>query len=89
MKKLQWAAAIALTAAAITACGDPTKEDILKKAEGIDTKQRLEQVLGAPDDIAKLGPVENWTYNAANGTVSFVIAGDTVTLSSTGDKKAR
>ncbi|MDX2223092.1 MAG: hypothetical protein SFV21_10105 [Rhodospirillaceae bacterium] len=88
MHKLQWAAAIALTAGLITACGDPTKEDILKKAEGVDTKQRLEQVLGTPDDISKLGPVENWTYNAANGTVSFVIAGDMVTLSSTGDKKA-
>ncbi|MDX2143264.1 MAG: hypothetical protein SFV19_07910 [Rhodospirillaceae bacterium] len=71
----------------LSGCGDPTKEEILKKVDGIDTKQELEKVLGAPNDIAKLGPVETWTYNAVNGTVSFLIAGDRVTLSATGDKK--
>ncbi|MSO98076.1 MAG: hypothetical protein EXR11_07655 [Rhodospirillaceae bacterium] len=71
----------------LASCGDPTKEEILKKVDGIDTKQELEKVLGLPGDISKLGPIETWTYTAVNGTVSFLIAGDKVTLSATGDKK--
>jgi hypothetical protein len=86
MRALTLAAALA-AAIGLGGCGDPTKEDILKKVDGIDTKQELEKVLGTPNDIAKLGPVETWTYNAVNGTVSFIIAGDRVTLSATGDKK--
>ena len=88
MNTLKYLAAAALVAAMVAACGDPTKEDIVKRSEGIDTKQQLEKVLGRPNDIAKLGPVETWTYNAANGTVSFVIAGDRVTVSATAEKKA-
>lgn len=80
--------AVVLAGVLLAACGDPTKEEIVRKAEGIDSKQQLEKVLGQPSDIAKLGPVETWTYNAANGSVSFVIAGDRVTISSTADKKA-
>ncbi len=72
----------------LAGCGEPTKEDIVKKSEGLDTKQQLEKALGQPSDISKLGPVETWTYAAANGSVSFVIAGDRVTLSTTSDKKA-
>ncbi|MBM3516054.1 MAG: hypothetical protein FJX59_20415 [Alphaproteobacteria bacterium] len=79
---------VAVAAVILAACGDPTKEDIVKRSEGIDTKQQLERVLGQPSDISKLGPVETWTYNAANGSVAFVIAGDRVTLSTTSDKKA-
>jgi hypothetical protein len=41
-------------------------------------------VLGRPDDITKLGPVETWRYKASNGEVVFVIVGDTVTLQAAG-----
>ena len=80
-------AAALVLAVLMTACGDPTKEDILKKSEGADTKALLEKAIGRPDDIKKIGPLESWTYRAANGAVTFVIAGDQVTLSTTADKK--
>ena len=51
----------------------------------------VEQALGKPSDISKVGPVEQWTYNASNGTVVFLIAADKVTLQAAGsapvDKK--
>lgn len=76
--------AVLLLAAAVGAgCGN-TKEDLLKKAEGVATRAALERALGRPDDIAKLGPVERWTYRARNGEVVFVIVGDTVTLQAAG-----
>ena len=71
----------------LAACGDPTKEDILKRAEGADTKALLESAIGRPNDIKKMGPLETWTYKAANGAVTFVIAGDRVTVSATSDEK--
>lgn len=67
-------------------CLEPDKADLLAKAEGVTTKAQLRDRLGQPDDVAKLGPVETWTYTAADGTVSFLIAGDTVTLTTTGEK---
>ena len=73
----------------LAGCGDPTKEEILKKSEGADTKALLEKALGRPDDIKKIGPLESWTYKAADGSVNFVIAGDQVTVTSTEDKAAR
>lgn len=72
----------------LTAC-NPSKEDIIAKAEGIQTKDELRAELGDPDDIAKLGPVETWTYEADNGSVSFLIAGGQVTVSATGEKTAQ
>ena len=75
-----------ILAVALAACGDPTKEDILKRADGADTKERLEKAIGRPSDIKKLGPLESWTYKAINGSVTFVIAGDQVTLSTTAEK---
>lgn len=71
---------------ALSGCSD-NKQDILKKAQGAGTRAQLEAALGKPSDIAKVGPVEKWTYNASNGTVTFILAGDTVTTSVTGDKK--
>lgn len=68
-------------------CGPPTKHEIVKKAEGVDTKQELEAALGAPDDIDKLGPVERWTYRASDGQVEYVITGDAVALESTRDRE--
>ncbi len=66
------------------ACGEPSKGDILKKAEGVSEKARLEEILGRPDDISKLGPIEQWTYKASDGTVVFIITGDQVTMQATG-----
>ena len=37
-----------------------------------------------PTDLSKLGPLETWTYKASNGSVVFVVVGDTVTLQATG-----
>ena len=74
--------ASALLAAA--ACGEPSKGDILKKAEGVSEKARLEEILGRPDDISKLGPIEQWTYKASDGTVVFIITGDQLTMQATG-----
>lgn len=61
-----------------------SKEDLVRKAEGVKTRSELESRLGRPDDIAKLGPMERWTYKASNGELVFVIVGDTVTLQATG-----
>jgi hypothetical protein len=80
-------AAALLVAGLLAGCGDPTKEEILKKSEGADTKSLLEKTLGRPDDIKKIGPLESWTYRAADGSVTFMIAGDQVTISTTDDKK--
>ncbi|CAA6605538.1 conserved exported hypothetical protein [Rhodospirillaceae bacterium LM-1] len=70
----------------LIACGDPSKADIVKKAEGVDSKAKLEKVLGRPQGVDKLGPVERWTYKAKDGEVTFVITGDTVVLSATNGK---
>ena len=76
-----------VVALACIGCGPPTKHEIVKKAEGIETKQELEAALGAPDDIEKLGPIERWTYSASDGAVEYVITGDAVALESTKDRK--
>jgi hypothetical protein len=68
----------------LAGCGDPGKADILKKAEGADTKAKLEKALGRPTDIGKLGPIEKWTYKAKDGEVVFLITGDTVALQAAG-----
>ncbi|GAB6054642.1 hypothetical protein JCM17960_34620 [Magnetospira thiophila] len=69
----------------VAACGDPTKQEMVEKARSIETRQQLESLFGKPDDLGKMGPVEKWTYNAADGTVTFIITGDTVALQTTGD----
>lgn len=61
-----------------------SKEDLIQKSRGVGTRAELEQALGKPSDISKLGPVEQWTYKASNGTVVFLIVGDKVTLQATG-----
>lgn len=77
-----------LVALPLAAC-EPSKADILEKAEGVTTKQGLRDALGQPDDIAKLGPIETWTYTADNGEVTFLIAGDAVTLKAAGGAATR
>jgi hypothetical protein len=79
----------ALAAGLLTGCSR-SKEDLIEKSRGVSTRAELEQALGRPSDINKLGPVEQWTYKASNGTVVFLIVGDKVTLQaagSPGDKK--
>lgn len=70
--------------ALMTSCGGSTKEDIIAKAKDVSTTADLEKALGRPSDIAKLGPLEKWTYKASNGKVVFIIVGDKVTLETTG-----
>jgi len=72
-----------LTAALLGGCS-PSKEDLVEKSRNASTRAELERALGKPSDIAKLGPVEQWTYNASNGTVVFLIVGDKVTLQAAG-----
>jgi hypothetical protein len=74
---------LGIALALATSCG-ATKEDIVTKAKNVSTKADLEKTLGKPTDIAKLGPVEKWTYKASNGKVVFIIVGDKVTLEATG-----
>ena len=69
---------------ALAGCGPATKEDLLSKARDVKTRAELEKALGKPTDLSKLGPLETWTYKASNGSVVFVVVGDTVTLQATG-----
>ena len=68
----------------LVACSRGTKEDIVSKARDVSKRAALEQVLGKPDEITKLGPVETWRYKASNGDVIFLIVGDEVTLQAAG-----
>lgn len=61
-------------------CGDSSKAELIEKAKGADTKSQLEAALGQPDDLAKVGPLEKWTYNASDGEVTFIITGESVAL---------
>jgi hypothetical protein len=68
----------------LAACGGRTKEDIVGKARSVSTRAELEKALGTPSDIAKLGPIERWTYQATNGEVVFIVIGDAVTMQAAG-----
>ncbi|HEX6956765.1 MAG TPA: hypothetical protein VF194_02175 [Ferrovibrio sp.] len=72
---------------AVVACGPSSTEETLKKAEHADTRADLEKAIGRPTEIQKLGPIEQWTYKTSDGSVTFVIAGDKVTLASGGTTK--
>jgi hypothetical protein len=71
---------------AVVACGPPTKHDVMKKAEGAETKQELEAAVGPPDDVSRLGPIERWTYQTSDGEVHFVITNDRIRLEATSAK---
>ena len=77
-------AAAVLLPLVLAGCGPSTKEDMLSKARDVKTRAELEKALGKPTDLSKLGPMETWTYKASNGTVVFVVVGDTVTIQATG-----
>jgi hypothetical protein len=70
----------------IVAACDSSKDDILQKAAKAETAEDLRAALGDPDEVSKVGPIETWTYNASDGTVTFTLAAGTVTLSTTGEK---
>ena len=78
---------LALVTALAGCDSSPTKAEILKKAAGIKTRAELEKVLGQPNNLDKLGPIERWTYNAKDGVVVFTIVADNVVLDQTGDRK--
>jgi hypothetical protein len=74
--------------ALLTGCdSSPTKAEILKKAAGVKTREELEKVLGQPNNLDKLGPIERWTYNARDGVVVFTIVAGRVALDETGERK--
>ncbi len=87
-RKFLMSAFAALFLLGLTACGDPSKEDILSKARDVKTRAELESKLGKPSNISKLGPIEQWSYKASNGEVIFIITGDTVALQATGSGSA-
>jgi hypothetical protein len=70
----------------LAACFAPSKADLIKKAEGATSRSELEAALGEPSDVAKIGPIEKWTYQASDGSVVFLLAGDTVTFEVTGNR---
>lgn len=70
----------------LAACFAPSKADLIKKAEGVTSRAELESALGEPSDVSKIGPIEKWTYKASDGSVVFLLAGDTVTFEVTGER---
>lgn len=75
----------AMMALAVAGCDrTPSKADLLKKAEGVKTKADLEKALGKPAEVDKVGPIERWTYKASDGSVTYIIVADQVTLDMTG-----
>ena len=70
----------------LSACFAPSKSDLIKKAEGAKSRAELEAALGEPSEVSKIGPIEKWTYVASDGTVVFVLAGDTITFEVTADR---
>lgn len=83
------AAALALGAALmLSACfHQDTKADIVKKAEGASTTEELKAALGEPDELNKAGPIEEWIYDASDGTVRFPIVAGKVGPMVTGGKR--
>ncbi len=69
----------------LAGCFAPSKADLIKKAEGASTRADLESALGEPSEVSKLGPIEKWTYKAADGAVVFILAGDSITFEVTED----
>ncbi|MDA0340278.1 MAG: hypothetical protein O3B74_01615 [Proteobacteria bacterium] len=86
MRQLFTLTVVGTLALFLTGCFDDSKADILKKAKAAETSEQLESALGKPDDVSKLGPIEQWTYEASNGTVVFSIVAGDVTLKTTSDK---
>jgi hypothetical protein len=73
----------------LVGCGPSSKTDIVSKARDVKTRADLEKVLGKPDDIDKVGPIEKWTYKAKDGRVVFILVGDTVTIQTTDEPEKK
>lgn len=69
----------------LTACGPPSKHEIMKKADGLETKQELEAAIGPPDDVDRIGRLERWSYRTSDGEVLFVIVNDRIRLETTAE----
>lgn len=72
----------------LAACGDDTRAEIVNKGRDAGTRAELQALLGDPDKISKVGPIETWTFNASDGSVSYLLTGDIVTTSRTSDERA-
>ena len=80
-------AALALAATlALGGCFEDSKAVIVKKAENATTKAELRAELGEPKTLNKVGPLEEWVYEASDGVVRFPILGDRVGPVVTGEK---
>lgn len=80
-------AALALAATlALGGCFEDSKAEIVKKAENATTKAELRAAIGEPKTLNKVGPLEEWVYEASDGVVRFPILGDRVGPVVTGDK---
>ncbi len=84
----QYIAAVLAAGLLLAGCED-SKHDILGKAENVSNKAQLMEALGKPDDLSKMGPIETWTYKASNGEVTFLITGDAVALTTTGNSSKK
>ena len=71
----------------LAACFQDTKADIAKKAEAASTVEELRAALGEPDELNKAGPLEEWIYDASDGTVRFPIIAGKVGPMVTGGKR--
>lgn len=71
----------------LAACGPPSSEELIRKAEKASNKVELESAIGKPTGVSKLGPIEQWVYKTKDGEVTFTITGDRVALTTGGTKK--
>lgn len=84
------ATALALAAALLlSACFQDSKAEIAKKAENVSTADELRAALGDPDELNKAGPIEEWIYDASDGTVRFPILAGKVGPMVTGGKREK
>lgn len=84
------ATALVLGAALLlSACFQDSKAEIAQKAENASTADELRAALGDPDELNKAGPIEEWIYDASDGTVRFPILAGKVGPMVTGDKREK
>jgi hypothetical protein len=79
-------AALALLGLLLAGC-QRTRHDLIEASVDADTRDELKAALGAPDELHRMGPVELWTYEASDGTVSFLITGEKVQIQTSGPER--
>ncbi|MBT5267483.1 MAG: hypothetical protein HOL85_21820 [Rhodospirillaceae bacterium] len=72
---------------ALAGCLQEKKADLIDKSKGIETVAELEKALGKPKEVSKIGPLEQWIYEASDGKLVFSIVAGRVALEHTEDKK--